>query len=63
MDYDDMIRKSIKEFLKGKVPETTSQLNEKGLRYTPDYFNDLEKELDEDGDKKPADKEDDVDAI
>ena len=63
MDYDDMIRKSIKEFMRGKIPETTAQLHENGLRYTPEYFDELEKELEEGGSAETVDEEDDVDGI
>lgn len=66
MDYDDLIRKSIKQFLNGRMPEETAKLYQEGVRYTPDYFNDLEKELDADTGKakKPkADKEDMTDGI
>lgn len=66
MDYDDLIRKSIKQFLKGRMPEETAKLYENGVRYTPQYFDDLEKEMSADtGKPKKAkdDKEDTTDGI
>jgi len=60
--FEDIIRQSIKSFKKGKMPDQTKQLlEEEGgeLKYTPEYFDELEKELlekKEKADKKEAKK-------
>ncbi len=60
--FEDIIRQSIKSFRKGKMPEQTKALlEEEGgeLKYTPEYFDELEKELleqKEKEDKKEAKK-------
>jgi len=46
--FEDVIRQSIKSFIKGKMPEQTKMiLEEEGgeLKYTPEYFDELEKGL------------------
>lgn len=57
MDYYDLVQKSIVEFLKGKTPKETAALRENGITYTPEYFDELEKRMD-DADKKPSKKKD-----
>ena len=60
--FEDVIRQSIKSFRKGKMPEQTKRLLEeegKELKYTPEYFDELEEELldqKEKADKKEAKK-------
>ena len=39
MTFDEAVKKSIKNFLKGKMPMET------GLFYTPEYFDDLEQQF------------------
>jgi len=55
MEYRDVVRQSIKRFMDGETPEKIASLKEEGLKYTPDYFDELEEELL--GEK--ADKKDD----
>ena len=45
MTFDEAIKKSIKVFLNGKMPMKTGELKEDGLRFTPEYFDDLEDEM------------------
>jgi len=45
MKYRDVVKKSIVAFMDGRVPENTASLKEGGLKYTPEYFDDLEKEI------------------
>jgi hypothetical protein len=61
MDYDDVIRKSIKKFMSGVMPEETARMKDSGLMYTPAYFDDLEKEFLGDTKPKKKSKKDDVD--
>lgn len=63
MDYDDLIRKSIKTFINGKMPEATAGLHEGGLRYTPEYFDQLEKDLDEGPVAEAEDTDDEKDTV
>lgn len=63
MDYDDVIRKSIKDFMQGKMPTAIAELKEEGIRYTPDYFDKIEAELMPAGKGKASKKKkDDADA-
>ena len=45
MTFDEAVKRSIKVFLKGKMPMKTSELKKDGLFYTPEYFDELELEL------------------
>jgi hypothetical protein len=45
MTFDEAIKKSIKMFMKGKMPMNTSQISEEGLFFTPEYFDELEVDL------------------
>jgi hypothetical protein len=45
MEYYDVVRQSIKAFMKGKTPTEMAALKEGGLKYTPDYFNEFEGKL------------------
>tara|TARA_R110001592_G_scaffold120466_5_gene324743 strand:- start:847 stop:1041 length:195 start_codon:yes stop_codon:yes gene_type:complete len=45
MTFDEAVKKSIKNFLKGKMPMETGSLTEGGLFYTPEYFDDLEQQF------------------
>lgn len=59
MTFQDAVKKSIKAFLTGKAPKALAELkqDEEGLKYTPEYFDELEdafdikKEVDEDADE------------
>tara|TARA_X000000950_G_scaffold237705_1_gene289432 strand:+ start:744 stop:1001 length:258 start_codon:yes stop_codon:yes gene_type:complete len=46
--FEDIIRKSITSFMQGKMPEATLELAKKEgkeIKYTPEYFEELEKDL------------------
>ena len=60
MDFTSAIKKSIANFLDGKVPESLMELKEGELIYTPKYFNELEEELKNEPEVK---KEDDIDEV
>jgi len=60
MDFTSAIKKSIANFLEGKVPESLMELKEGELIYTPEYFNELEEELKNEPEVK---KEDDIDEV
>lgn len=47
MDYYDLVLTSIDSFMKGKTPTETASLKEGGLKYTPAYFDELEKDSDD----------------
>lgn len=61
MTFDEAIKKSIKVFLNGKMPMKTSELKEDGLRFTPEYFDDLEAEMLENPIDIKSDKEEATD--
>lgn len=46
MTFEDAIIKSIKNFMSGKVPEKLNAVTEEGLKYTPEYFDEFELDLD-----------------
>lgn len=45
MEYSDMIRQSVKAFKEGRFPERMNAAKEAGLKYTPEYFDQLEEKL------------------
>ncbi len=45
MKMEVAVRKSIKNFMSGKLPEKTGSLKEEGLFYTPEFFDALEEKL------------------
>ena len=45
MDFTSAIKKSIANFLEGKVPESLLELKEGELIYTPEYFDALEEDF------------------
>jgi len=55
MQYRDVVKKSIVSFMDGKMPEKTAEVKGGELRYTPEYFDDLEKRIL--GDKAASDNE------
>jgi len=57
MKYRDVVKKSIVAFMEGRMPEQTAALKEEGLKYTPEYFDQLEEEIL--GEKAVDKKEDD----
>jgi hypothetical protein len=56
MKFEDAVKKSVKQFLAGKMPEATNKLVEGGIFFTPDYFDELEAELAEDEPKAKKSK-------
>jgi hypothetical protein len=56
MTFEEAIRLSIKAYMKGKIPQSVNEAKG-GLRYTPEYFDDLEKNLL--GEKEVDEKDDD----
>jgi len=45
MKFEDAVKRSIKEFMRGKMPKITSELAGEDLFHTPEYFDELEEEL------------------
>lgn len=45
MTFDEAVKKSIKQFMAGKLLTETAKLKEDGIFYSPDFFDDLEEEL------------------
>ena len=58
MRFEDVIEKSIKSFLNGKLPEELEKVQGESIVYTPVYMDELEEEL---NDMAPE-VEEDVDA-
>jgi hypothetical protein len=58
MTFDEAVKKSIKMFLAGKMPlKETGGLKDEGLFYTPDYFDQLEVDLNEEPTKSKKAKD------
>tara|TARA_R110002073_G_scaffold61105_1_gene153744 strand:+ start:741 stop:917 length:177 start_codon:yes stop_codon:yes gene_type:complete len=57
MKFEDAVKKSIKSFMNGKMPNSATEFTEGGAFHTPEYFDDLEERLLGD-DKKEAVNED-----
>ena len=56
MKFEDAVKKSVKAFMAGKMPEETGALMSDGIFHTPEYFDDLEAELMDDEPKKAGKK-------
>ena len=54
MKFEDAVEKSIKSFLKGRVPEELMKVQGDPVIYTPDYMDELEEDL---ADMEPIDEE------
>jgi|TARA_B110000908_G_C9847113_1_gene268253 hypothetical protein len=55
MQFQDAVKKSIKNFVDGNMPKALMALkSEEGLMFTPDYFEELEESLV--GQEKPSKK-------
>lgn len=54
MKFEDAIKRSIKEFLRGKYPKKLAELKEDGLTFTPEWFDAFEDSLDEAKGRKSA---------
>lgn len=59
MKFEDAIEKSIKSFLKGRLPEELMKVQDSPVMYTPDYMDELEIDL---ADMEPLD-EDEVEDV
>ena len=60
MKFEDAVKRSVQEFLKGKYPKKIAELKEEGLIYTPEWFDAFEDSLKEakgKGDKKKPKKD------
>ena len=45
MKFEDAVKKSIKNFMQGKLPTSTNELTEDGIFHTPEYFDELEESI------------------
>jgi len=45
MTFDEAVKKSIKQFMAGKLLTETAKLKDDGIFYSPEFFDDLEEEL------------------
>jgi hypothetical protein len=45
MKFEDAVKKSIKNFMQGKLPSSTNELIEDGIFHTPEYFDELEESI------------------
>ena len=57
MTFEDAIKLSIKKYFEGKMPEELMKSSGKQMKYTMDYFDELENEM-EDGDTPKVEAED-----
>ncbi len=63
MKFEDAVKKSVKAFMEGKMPEATGALVSDGIIHTPEYFDDLEAELMGEEPNKKEDKKEMADGI
>lgn len=45
MKFEDAVRRSIRSFISGKGLEKTAEMKEGGLKYTKEFFDNLEEQL------------------
>jgi len=64
MKFEQAVKKSIKDFLAGKVPANLMRQSEDGLIYTPEYLDKIEEQmLDAPADTKKKNKKETVDEV
>tara|TARA_R100000935_G_C2796618_1_gene148442 strand:- start:711 stop:905 length:195 start_codon:yes stop_codon:yes gene_type:complete len=64
MKFEQAVKKSIKDFMAGKVPANLMRQSDKGLIYTPEYLDKIEEQmLDAPADTKKIDKKETVDEV
>jgi len=63
MKFEDAVKKSVKAFMNGQMPEATGALVTDGIFHTPEYFDDLEAEIMGEGPKKKKAKKEMADGI
>jgi|TARA_R110000772_G_C12949920_1_gene402025 hypothetical protein len=58
MKFQDAVKKSIKAFINGKIPQATDEMSEGGIFHTPAYFDELEEQmLSDDGNEEILDED------
>jgi hypothetical protein len=60
MNFEEAIKKSIKSFMSGKLPEKLREVQEQDFYYTPEYFDLLEEDLDENSEPSASKKKEDM---
>ena len=58
MKFQDAVKKSIKNFMNGKMPPETSGIGEEDIFHTPAYFDEMEENLLDEPKKKESVDED-----
>jgi hypothetical protein len=58
MKFQDAVKKSIRNFMNGKMPSETSGMAEGEIFHTPEYFDEMEEDLLGDNKKKESADED-----
>jgi len=61
MTFQDAVKKSIKQFMDGKMPKNLMEVNGGELKYTPEYFEGFKQSLEEDGDAPEVEENTDED--
>jgi len=59
MTFQEAVKKSIIQFMDGKLPKNLMEMSKGELYYTPEYFDGFEKSLEEDGEAPEIEEEDD----
>lgn len=60
MNFQDAVRKSIKNFLDGKMPRNLTEVNEGEIMYTPEWFDGFKESLEEDPAPEVKEDEDEI---
>lgn len=63
MTFEEAIRKSIRAFLEGKPAENLKEAYGKEIKYTKEYFDELEKQIIKGTKKTKPSKQDDQEGI
>jgi len=49
MKFEQAIQKSIQNFYEGIIPESLNEVTEGGIKYTPEWFDNFAKEIEDGG--------------
>jgi len=61
MTFQDAVKKSIKQFMDGKMPKNLMEVSGGELKYTPEYFDGFKKAMEEEGDAPEVEETTDED--
>jgi hypothetical protein len=63
MTFEDAIKMSIKKYFQGRMPEELEKSSGKEMKYTMEYFDQLEADIEKDGEVETEEEEEDIEDV